>query len=532
MARRSSPPRKPWYNEAQSAIIDYQQASIGWFSFTERPNYMEIVALLGPHGEKVEAVRAEIAQFDRRFFLSRWLRRPFSDVEYKRSRLHCYEMAEEIKGLAPLAKAESETKASLNTLLGRQAEQKKEGPRRGEPLVTEDMIARSRQRHNEASKVLVQAINTVNVSVNARYKQVSWFSGMHTALKKLGKLLTKTSRDQSAALKKQGVDVSTSAADAVSATPATISNLTVPRPPSIITNTPSKSAAQPAAAVNQPVADNQLALVVVPASSTTSPVSYWSNQSPRKQKAAIVDIETLPEITALVEAAKSRPRATEVALLQQQFNEDKKRLKAMFAKISREAPQRGAEWLDFQLTKAHKAINTLLQFSYHTDKIGKACFEKATDLTQQLITERDTQIKKMREGNNVPWYVEALDRWARQFDEKAEEVRKDYQRIRESSAHVHQAAQELRTDFQELRAGYAVLGEKLSASGQHIESHSQQLTHLQDQVVQAEAMLASRMASSQPIILTPEQRRELELIQQRGAQITAPVSTETVRISV
>jgi hypothetical protein len=63
----------------------------GWFYFAQRANYLLIGELFGAEKEHVDAVRAKIARFDQRFFLGGWLRRPFSDIEYKRSRLYYYQ---------------------------------------------------------------------------------------------------------------------------------------------------------------------------------------------------------------------------------------------------------------------------------------------------------------------------------------------------------------------------------------------------------------------------------------------------------
>lgn len=536
MSKRPTPLRKPWYIKAQYYIDEYQHSWEGWFGFfTQWPIHMRLSELLGKDGEKVDAVRAEIALYDRRFFLSRWLRRPFSNVEYKRSRLYCYEITKEIKALVPFGVAESEAKAALNALLCRRAAQKSEGLRQWDRPVTDEAIAISRQRHTEASKMLVQAVSKAIVSVNVRYKQVSWFSGMHTALKKLGKLLSKTSKAQVETLKKRGVDVSGLDMGTVVATPAATTIAAMLRPQPVTAGTTSKGAPQ-LAAEQEPSADNQLALVPMSPSSVTNTASYWSSHSTHKSTAATANIEPLPEITALVEAAKLRPRATNVADLQQQFNDDKKRLKAIFTKIGREASQQGAEWLEFQLNRSHKAINSLLQRSYHTDKTGedKECFKRATELTQKLLSKRNAEINKLRAGGGPSWVDEVVDKWMRQFDERAGELSQGFQRIRESNRHLGEAVQQYGEDVRVLRRGYAVLDEKLVANGKQIEAthqwfygemekSKQQIALAQEQLAQTRKMVDSG-AFSQPPALTADQRRELELIQQRVAQTTTPVN--------
>lgn len=78
---KHSPLRKPWYRKAQDYVNEYRQGARGWFSFTESPIELEMIALLGAKGEKAKSVREEIERFDQRFFLSRWLRLASTSTE-------------------------------------------------------------------------------------------------------------------------------------------------------------------------------------------------------------------------------------------------------------------------------------------------------------------------------------------------------------------------------------------------------------------------------------------------------------------
>lgn len=363
----------PWYNQVQTYLNDYDNYWKGWFSFTQRPNYMRRSELFGQNGEKVEAVRQEIKDFDNRFFLSRWLRRPFSSIEYKRSRLFYYDSAKEIAELHALQQAKTDLMKPL-------------------PQGTPPEQAKARQAAQVSASIrFATRLGEVASQVTQRRTKVSWFSGMHRVLKNVAQLLTAERVVEMKALA-AALQAPTSAA---STSPVRAGGVaTAP-----VVSTASLPASQPSAQQQPPSSSAAKAVPVSPSTALTffgaPPVPAASR--PRVATAQTEAITLLPAIITLQQVAKRRARAATVAELQQQYDDDIVALTALFAQVRVGLAGEGRAWFEAQLVGIDKAINQLLLFAYHPDKCANDCKPLATELMKGLtrfVEEQTTELEK------------------------------------------------------------------------------------------------------------------------------------------